>query len=137
MIVDSSVVWGWIKKDKYGSECVRLREKFESGTIRLRTTDFVKHEVLNNLARENISSNIATQLAKLLDEYLRFLCEDMTSEMVAESVGLSKRLNIELSVSSCIILSNQLGEMYVTADENLAELLQSKGFLVRHVSKLH
>ncbi len=137
MIIDRSVVISWIyRDDKFSRHCLKLKETFEDGKIRLRTTDFVKHEILHELMRGSFSDEATVRLARLLDEYLNFICEKLNSELVAQTVKLSLSLKLELSVASCIVLSNHFGEIYVTADERLAEILSSNGFLVQHVSKL-
>ncbi len=137
MIIDRSIVTSWIyKDDKFSRHCLKLKETFEDGKIKLRTTDFVKHEVLRELTRRSFPAEATVRLAKLLDEYLNFICEKLDSDLVAQTVKLSLSLKLELGAASCIALSNHFGEVYVTADEKLAKILSSNGFLVQHVSKL-
>jgi len=136
MIVDCSVVLAWINDIEFRRDCLKLREAFEEGRISLKTTSFVKYEVLRRIAMRKIPSEVAKRLAHLLSEYLEFISEELDSRLVANSVGLSVSLGLSLSESSCAVLSRYRGEVYVTANEDLAKKLSSEGFSIQHVSTI-
>ncbi len=137
MIIDSSVVLNWlIRGGKFERECLKLREAFERGSISLKIPKIVIYDVCRRIVESDLPIDVASKLAHLTYEYLRFVSVELDGSMLPEIVRICRELSLDIAVASCIVLSNRLGEVYVTADRDLHELLIKSGFKVSHISDI-
>jgi len=137
MIIDSSVVLNWlIRGGEFEKECLKLREAFERGSISIKVPETVVYDVCSRIVESDLPVDVASKLAHLTYEYLRFVSIELDGSMLPEIVRLCRSLNLDLAVASCVVLSNRLGEIYVTADKELQKLLSDSGFKVSHVSDI-
>ncbi len=137
MIIDSSIILNWlIKGGEFEKECLKLREEFEKGSINLKVPDVVIYDVCIKLVESDIPSDIASKLVHLSSEYLKFISIKLEGHLLAEVVKVCRFLKINFAVASCVVLSNHLGEIYVTADRDVYNTLIKSGIKVSHISDM-
>jgi predicted nucleic acid-binding protein len=137
MIIDSSVILRWLIRGKrYEKECLKLREEFEKGSIAIKLPQVVVYDVCKMLAESDIPVDIASKLASLASEYLKYISVELDSSQLAEAVKVSRSLKVDFTVASCVVLANYVGEVYVTADMDLYTTLSSYGVRVSHVADI-
>ena len=136
MIVDSSIILSWLFEDKYGEECAILRRRFENDEIILRTPSLVKYDVCKAIAVDRrVPQSVIHKFIKLVLEYIDHISIEPKREQLSKATILSEKLKIELSIATCIVLSNFLGELYVTADDSVLSL-KKLGYPVIHVKEI-
>jgi len=137
MIIDSSIILNWlIKGGEFEKECLKLREEFEKGSISLKVPDVVIYDVCMKLVESDIPSDIASKLVHLSSEYLKFISVKLEGHLLAEVVKVCRHLKINFTVASCVVLSNHLKEIYVTADKEVYNTLVKSGIKVSHISDM-
>ena len=137
MIIDSSIILNWlIKGGEFEKECLKLREEFEKGSISLKVPDVVIYDVCMKLVESDIPLDIASKLVHLSSEYLKFISVKLEGHLLAEVVNVCRHLKINFAVASCVVLSNHLKEIYVTADNDVYNTLVKSGIKVSHISDM-
>ena len=136
MIIDASVILGWTLTTLYQKECRMLRKGFEDGEFVLRTPSLVKYDVCKAIVTDkSIPGHFVSRFAELLLKYLNYLSVELKESQLAKAIQLSRELGVELSVASCLVLANSVGEAYVTADRELSSGLKKLGYPVIHVKE--
>ncbi len=134
MIIDSSIILNWlIKGGEFEKECLKLREEFEKGSISLKVPDVVIYDVCAKLADSDIPTDIASKLVHLASEYLNYISVKLEGHMLAEVVKVCRNFGIDFAVASCVVLSDNIGEIYVTADKKIYSTLVKLGVKVSHI----
>ncbi len=137
MIVDSSVILNWILKGgKFEKECLRLRKAFENGSVRLRVPEFVIYDVCLKLAEGDIPTDKASKLVHLAYEYMSYFAVKLKGDMLAEAVRICRKYGVDFNVASCVVLSERMGDIYVTADDEVYKVLSEAGVKISHVRDL-
>lgn len=137
MIIDSSIVLNWlIKGGEFEKECLKLREEFEKGSISLKVPEVVIYDVCMKLAESDIPLDIASKLGYLSSEYLKYISVKLDGHLLGEVVKVCRNLKINFAVASCVVLSNHLKEIYITADRNVYSTLIKSGIKVFHICNM-
>ncbi len=137
MIIDSSVVLNWlIRGGEFEEECLKLREAFERGSVNIKVPETVVYDVCRRIAESDLPIDVASRLAHLAYEYLRFVSVELEGAMLSDIVRLCRELGVDIAVASCAILSKKLDEIYVTADRDVYDTLTNSGFKVTHVGDM-
>ncbi len=137
MIIDSSIILNWlIRGGEFEKECLKLREEFEKGNINLKVPDVIIYDVCMKLAESDIPSDIASKLVHLSLEYLKFISVKLDGRLLAEVVKVYRSFKVDFAVASCVVLSNHLSEIYVTADRDVYNILTESGIKVSHISDM-
>ncbi len=137
MIVDSSIILNWLLKGgKFEEECLKLRKAFENGSVRLRVPEFVVYDVCIKLAESDIPIDTASKLAHLAYEYMSYFAVKLEGDMLDEAVKIYRKYGVDFNVASCVVLSKRSGDIYVTADDEVYDILSKAGVKVTHVKDL-
>ncbi|WP_202319872.1 PIN domain-containing protein [Archaeoglobus neptunius] len=131
MIIDSSVFIEWLLGNSI--ESMKLREKAVNGELTVRIPENARYEIFERISREVTDQKVLQKLISLVDKLLGYISVKISTEQIFMAGEISKKLKIDLSTATCVVLAISMGEMYVTADEEVAARLKKSGYPAIHV----
>jgi len=127
MILDASVAAKWfLKREKYGSDAIRLRQDYEAGKVDLSAPSLILYEDCSAIRKiKDIAREKASKLAEAASTYLGNIVLSPHPQSYRRVLSNARTWDVSVCDSSYATISEEQGTPLITADDYLRKRLSS------------